>query len=65
MSACEGCAEAGHEPEVCANRDLPMCARTCICRHGAAEPDPTPYWSAMEASEAEGQPGEGSGDDDR
>lgn len=54
MSTCEACAQPGHGPEECANRGLPMCAQTCTCSHGAPEPDPAPYWTAMDAAAAEG-----------
>jgi len=50
MSTCEGCAVEGHGPEACANRDLPLYARTCTCRHGAPESDPAPYWTALNAA---------------
>ena len=36
--------------ESMANRDLPLCARTCTCRHGAPESDPAPYWTALNAA---------------
>lgn len=48
MSSCEGCAQKGHGPEECANRDLPMCAQICTCRHGAPEADP-PHSTATAA----------------
>lgn len=47
MTSCEACAQPGHGPADCANRVLPMCAQHCTCRHGAPEPDPAPYWTAM------------------
>ena len=52
MSTCEGCAVEGHGPGECANRELPMCARTCTCRHGAPESDPAPYWTAVNSAAA-------------
>ena len=61
MSICEGCAQTGHGPEECANWDLPMCARTCTCRHGVPEPDPAPYWSAVSASAESAASPEGQG----
>ena len=54
MSTCQGCAVEGHGPGECANRELPMCARTCTCRHGVPESDPAPYWTAMDAADMEG-----------
>lgn len=50
MSTCKGCAVEGHGPGACANRDLPLCARTCNCRHGAPESDPARYWTALNAA---------------
>ena len=35
-----------------------MCSRTCTCRHGAAEPDPAPYWSLVAAGAEAGEAGE-------
>lgn len=54
MSTCEGCAVKGHDPGACANRDLPLCARVCTCRHGAPESDPAPYWTAVNKAALEG-----------
>ena len=53
MSTCQGCAVEGHGPGECANRELPMCARTCTCRHGSPESDPAPYWTAVRLSRSE------------
>ena len=58
MSRCTGCAEPGHSPGECENQGLPMCARTCTCRHDAPESDPAPYWTAV-AREAETTEGAG------
>ncbi len=54
MSRCQGCTKAGHGPADCENRSLPMCARTCTCRHSASESNPAPYWSAVNTAAAEG-----------
>jgi hypothetical protein len=54
MSRCQGCAKPGHGLGECENQGLPMCARTCTCRHAAAECDPAPYWTAANAAAAEG-----------
>lgn len=54
MSRCQGCSKSGHGPSECENQSLPMCARTCTCRHSAPESDPAPYWSAVNTPAVEG-----------
>jgi len=54
MSRCEGCTKPGHGPGECENQGLPMCARTCTCRHASPESDPAPHWTAANAAAAEG-----------
>lgn len=54
MTRCKGCTEPGHGPGECENQQLPMCARSCTCRHSAPESDPAPYWTAVNAAAAEG-----------
>ncbi len=55
MSTCERCRGAGHRPADCEDQGRPMCSRTCTCRHGAAEPDPAPYWSLVAAGADAGE----------
>ena len=55
MNTCERCRGAGHRPADCEDQGRPMCSRTCPCRHGAAEPDPAPYWSLVAAGADAGE----------
>lgn len=44
---CEPCESEGHTTTDCENVDLPMIQRSCTCRCDRPEPDPAPYWSAI------------------
>lgn len=50
MNICQGCAVEGHGSGECAEREAPVCARTCTCRHGSPESDPAPYWTAVNSA---------------
>ncbi|WP_340541016.1 hypothetical protein [Nocardioides sp. GXZ039] len=50
---CDPCKETHHTAADCADRIRPMCQRTCPCGHGAADRDPSPFWTAVRASETD------------
>lgn len=50
---CEPCSHADHDDATCANRNVPMIARSCACVCDSIATDPAPYWTHVSATKDE------------